>query len=110
MFSDPLSVKVIGKSLCYEKKSRGIGALRLQGLGVAPGRCGQGKWWDLCQVHKHDTWHSRIKAQVNGARKYLGTVGVASVLSLQNLSSELLKYKSDVSQLQEAPKLCFGFP
>lgn len=108
MFSDLLSVKVIGKLPFYEKKSCGIGALYVQRFGVAPGRCGQGKWWDLCEVHKNDMWQSRIKAQVNGVRKYLGTIGVASVLSPQNLSSELLKCKSDVSQLQEALKLCFG--
>lgn len=34
------------------------------------------------------------KAQVNGARKYLVVIGVASNISLQNLWRKLLKYKS----------------
>lgn len=49
------------------------------------------------------TWSQAGHTQVNGARKYLGAIGVASALSFQNLSSE---HKSEVSWLQKALKLC----
>lgn len=55
-------------------------------------------------------WQSRTKTQVNRARKYLVALGMASDISWQNLSIELLKYQSKVSQRQEPLKFCYGAP
>ena len=93
MLSEVLRVKVIGKSLCYEKNPWGTAVLVhiFKGLGVDK-RSG----WYLCKVHKHDTCQSRTKAQVTGAGKYLVVIRVAGIIYFQKLLSELLKYKSSV--------------
>lgn len=97
MESKRLKVKVIGELPCYEKKSCGTGAFssHFQRFGLVQGLCGQGSGWYLCKVHKHDMWQSRTKAQQKGGQKISG--GYRCVLSVQNLSSAVLKYESSVS-------------
>lgn len=58
MVSEVLRVKVIGKLPCYEKKSRGIGALVhiFKGLGVSRDCVDEKSGWYLYKVHKHDMW------------------------------------------------------
>ena len=68
MFSEVLRVKVIGKSLCYEKNPWGTAVLVHIFKGL---RVDKRSGWYLCKVHKHGTCQSKTKAQVTGAGKYL---------------------------------------
>lgn len=49
-----------------------------------------GSGWYMGNVHLHDMWQSRTKAQVNEAGKYQGAIVVASSIPFEKLSNELL--------------------
>lgn len=93
MITELLPLKVIGKLLCYDKKSCEFWALVhiFKSLWLPGNYVDNGSGWYMGNVHLHDMWQSRTKAQVNEAGKYQGAIVVASSIPFEKLSNELLK-------------------